>query len=351
MFDPTKDIPSPNKRDKEPLPIDPIIIQERAKQKEAPTPSQMGRFLSALDRSKADRKKETPQSSRGDSFAISEEEDSEESENKGLFGLVGSTKKGRIQSSLMDDDLSMDMSKSSTSQEDESTVELTGGMIQAQSLLKLAAQNTSPNVSKPSLSSIINETQTTLSKSSLTRKEQEEEVISNTTRIPNDSLLAISTQAMMVDDEKAKALLANQSAQRTEMVELINTITAHITTLEAKSLTSVQILIKHPPIFEGATITINEFSSAKRELNLSFSDLSPDARRLIESTANRDLLQHRLTETGYTLRMLTIDSGIRFHESSLPQKDDGSKERSNDSNPDSKNGKRQRFSNEEETVI
>jgi hypothetical protein len=95
---------------------------------------------------------------------------------------------------------------------------------------------------------------------------------------------------------------------RAEFIELARQMAESIATLISKAETSISVTLKHPPIFEGASLVVTEQHLARKEFNVTFANLSPDARRLIESTANQQQLRQSLIEKGYTLHMVTIEA-------------------------------------------
>ena len=68
------------------------------------------------------------------------------------------------------------------------------------------------------------------------------------------------------------------------------------------------VTIRQPPIFEGATLTVTEYSSAPQQFNIAFGNLSPDARRMIESMANQTQLKQALIDRGYTVQNIVIEA-------------------------------------------
>lgn len=104
-----------------------------------------------------------------------------------------------------------------------------------------------------------------------------------------------------------EAKVSSPKIDRAALIEIINQAVDAMTVVVSKASTTTTITIKQPPLFEGATLTITEFSSARKEYNITFTNLSPDARRLIESTSNEQTLRQALVDKGYTLHTITID--------------------------------------------
>jgi hypothetical protein len=84
-----------------------------------------------------------------------------------------------------------------------------------------------------------------------------------------------------------------------------------ITTVANKETTTTTINLKYPPLFEGVSIEITQYSQSPKDLNVTFHNLTPDARVLIEMGDNQAMLRQNLIDKGYTLQLLTIESDVR----------------------------------------
>ena len=63
--------------------------------------------------------------------------------------------------------------------------------------------------------------------------------------------------------------------------------------------------MRNPPILDGATITLTTTDNAKREVNIAFANLSPDAKMLLDRKLKEDSLTQTLDRKGITVHMLT----------------------------------------------
>ena len=95
---------------------------------------------------------------------------------------------------------------------------------------------------------------------------------------------------------------------RVAMVELVDKLVSSLVIMSRVDRTDTQITLQHPPLFAGATVVITEFASSKQQFNLTFYNLSPDARALIANVQNQDNLRSTLIERGYTLQMVTLEA-------------------------------------------
>lgn len=108
---------------------------------------------------------------------------------------------------------------------------------------------------------------------------------------------------------KAKEPTAEEArVAREALIELFKQTVDALSTMVTKAQTTTLVTIKQPPLFEGATLLVTEYSSAKKEYNITFGNLSPDARRLIEATSSQTQLRQALIDKGYTLHLMTIEA-------------------------------------------
>jgi len=103
-----------------------------------------------------------------------------------------------------------------------------------------------------------------------------------------------------------------RETHRAELHALVEKIAETMATLVSKTDTTIVVTLKHPPLFDGASLIVKQPESAKNEFNITFENLPPQARALIETEANQAQLRQGLIEKGYTLHMVTIESGILF---------------------------------------
>ncbi len=99
---------------------------------------------------------------------------------------------------------------------------------------------------------------------------------------------------------------------RATLLEVVKQTIDALTLLKTKDESTITISIKYPPMFAGATIKIVESTAAKNEFNITFDNLTPEARRIIETQTNQVHLQQSLLEKGYTLRNVLIAPEIKF---------------------------------------
>ena len=90
-----------------------------------------------------------------------------------------------------------------------------------------------------------------------------------------------------------------------EIKALVTEMVDYISNMNQDGVSTTTVQITHPPIFNGATIVIQEHDTAKGEFNVNFTNLSPEAQSLIENRANQLLLRKSMEEKGCILQMIT----------------------------------------------
>lgn len=119
--------------------------------------------------------------------------------------------------------------------------------------------------------------------------------------------LPIAPKPEMVSMAKETAF-EETKASREALLELFKQAVDALTTMISKNQTNTVVTIRHPPIFDGASLVLTEYSSARKEYNITFGNLSPDARRLLETMGSEQQLRQALIDKGYTLHMMTIET-------------------------------------------
>jgi len=92
---------------------------------------------------------------------------------------------------------------------------------------------------------------------------------------------------------------------RANIRELVNQITKTIEVLEMSGKTETVVVLKNPPIFEGARVVITGFDSARKDVHIAFENLTNAAQHLVDLQANRAQLLNSLEREGYNVRIFT----------------------------------------------
>lgn len=149
------------------------------------------------------------------------------------------------------------------------------------------------------------EAKVTQSKSKIEKEkgvQKKEEPVTTGQRIVHPPILGLA------ETRRPDTSIEDQKGANIHLQALVKECVSAIQTLVSKGQTTSVVTLKYPPLFEGSTLTVTEFATAKKEFNITFADLSPDARRLIEVTANQEQLRQNLVEKGYALHMITIEA-------------------------------------------
>ncbi|MCB1111720.1 MAG: hypothetical protein H7A37_05930 [Chlamydiales bacterium] len=95
---------------------------------------------------------------------------------------------------------------------------------------------------------------------------------------------------------------------------LITQMVSHVQEVSTVDRTEIIIELKHPPLFEGARLVITEFDTAKRELNITFERLTPEAQVVLSTPEHRDMLHHGMKEHGYHVHIMiaSTEEEIQF---------------------------------------
>lgn len=89
-----------------------------------------------------------------------------------------------------------------------------------------------------------------------------------------------------------------------DMQDLVDQMVKQITILSSSGKTDTMITLKHPPLFEGANLTVTTFNSAKGQFNITFENLSQAAKQLIDMSENQTALKSSLEQKGYMVHIL-----------------------------------------------
>jgi hypothetical protein len=91
--------------------------------------------------------------------------------------------------------------------------------------------------------------------------------------------------------------------QKSSLHEIAAQIIEKLHYMESTGKTDTVVTLKYPPAFEGSTLTLTSFHSARGEFNVMFSDLSPHAKMMLDSQGMQDSLRQALIDKGYTLHI------------------------------------------------
>lgn len=87
--------------------------------------------------------------------------------------------------------------------------------------------------------------------------------------------------------------------------ELVQQIVDRVQVMRKDNQTHTIITLRHPPILKDATITLISSDHAKRELNISFGNLSPEAKQFLDLQLKENSLTAALQNKGIIAHMIT----------------------------------------------
>jgi hypothetical protein len=91
-----------------------------------------------------------------------------------------------------------------------------------------------------------------------------------------------------------------------ELKDLVDQLVKQLTIVSDPNSgkTDTTLTLKHPPLFAGANVTVTAFKSAKGEFNITFENLNPQAKVLIDLAENQNALRNSLEQKGYMVHIV-----------------------------------------------
>jgi len=83
--------------------------------------------------------------------------------------------------------------------------------------------------------------------------------------------------------------------------QLIKELVEQIAVIKTQGQTDTIITLRSPKLFEGATIKISTYDQARGEINISFANLSPQAKKLLDSKLAKESLKDNLKSKSITV--------------------------------------------------
>ncbi len=106
------------------------------------------------------------------------------------------------------------------------------------------------------------------------------------------------------DDIKAEAAVKSSKTARIQLEELLRKVIDSITQMKLDGKNEMTVVIKHPPLFANAKLTLTSFDTAKGEFNITFSELNAKAKELLDMQMSRESLMKTLEEKGYITHIM-----------------------------------------------
>ncbi len=126
--------------------------------------------------------------------------------------------------------------------------------------------------------------------------------------VKGDASAAVNASIQSVGFRTDKAQEGQESSRSATIKEIVTQIVDRIQIMRKDNETHTTITLRHPPLLEGATITLTTTDHAKREFNIAFANLSPDAKLLLDRKFKEDSLTETLERKGIIVHMLTTST-------------------------------------------
>lgn len=119
---------------------------------------------------------------------------------------------------------------------------------------------------------------------------------------------AVNSSIQSTGFQTEKAPESQETARSATIRELATQIIDRIQIMRKGDETQTTITLRHPPVLEGATITLTASDNAKREFNIAFANLTPQAKLLLDRKLREDPLTDTLERKGIIVHMLTTST-------------------------------------------
>ena len=95
-----------------------------------------------------------------------------------------------------------------------------------------------------------------------------------------------------------------------EAADLATQMIEKMTVMKTKGETTTELTLKFPPLFQGTIVQIKETATAPGQFNLSFQNLTAQAKQLIDQQNSNDTLKQTLLERGYNVHIIVATTQI-----------------------------------------
>lgn len=129
---------------------------------------------------------------------------------------------------------------------------------------------------------------------------QEQTDLSGIQQMSQDQkFVALANEVSEVDRSKAQDALK-------KVQEIVDQIVQKIYTLEQEGKTETILTLKHPPLFAGVDLKLTEWDTARKEFNITFSNVRSDAKPILDALVTQNVLQRALEQRGYVTHIIVV---------------------------------------------
>ena len=136
-------------------------------------------------------------------------------------------------------------------------------------------------------------------------------------------MAAGSVQSAQFQSEKVQ--INKEPVSDSNIKEIVRQLVDRIEVMQQGNETTTTITLREPPIMAGATVRLTTTESTKNEFNISFANLSPDAKALIDRKLNDGSLEAALDRKGIVVTGMTTttqpDRPVMTEESGKPSRE------------------------------
>lgn len=151
------------------------------------------------------------------------------------------------------------------------------------------------SASKTSFTKLSKEDSTVMRKQEKNKKEFEQQAA------PQQGVF-IPAETQMIEKNEINQPSSNA---RSNLQELARQIIDRIQVMQQGGDTKTQITLKNPPLLVGSTITLTSSANAQNEYNISFGNLSYEAKTFLDKKLHKDSLTKALQKKGVVVHMVT----------------------------------------------
>lgn len=126
-----------------------------------------------------------------------------------------------------------------------------------------------------------------------------------TEEVKGEMMGSVNASIQSVNFQTEKPQEGQPTISSATVRELAAQIIDRIEIMRRGDETQTTLTLRHPPILEGSTITLTATEHAKREFNIAFANLSPDAKLFLDRKLRENSLTETLERKGITVHMLT----------------------------------------------
>jgi hypothetical protein len=141
-------------------------------------------------------------------------------------------------------------------------------------------------------------------------KDKKEKGFSQFTQDQSDLSYLSPQQGSLEGAAAAQAADVKPASRASYIQDIVNQMVAKLQTARTEGKTDTIITLKQPPMFDGANLIVTSFDSAKKEFNIAFENLSPQAKQMLDLQQNRNDLKLALEEKGYGVHIIVTTTEV-----------------------------------------